>query len=149
LNNNRVGSLSSSAELGVQLVTLKVIIDEILLKERTSTDFFGNYLDLNAQPIGTDGFERQLSEDTAGPRLSHRPDGTVFTVSEASMRGRFSPRGPVRLLDERGATIADLCPSVREMRAERQVERAQEAEERRRLLTCLTDRRPWWRRWLR
>jgi hypothetical protein len=32
LNNNRVGSLSSSAELGVLLVTLKVTIDEILPK---------------------------------------------------------------------------------------------------------------------
>jgi hypothetical protein len=40
LNNNRVGSLSS-AELGVLLVTLKVTIDEILPKERASTDFSG------------------------------------------------------------------------------------------------------------
>jgi hypothetical protein len=49
LNNNRVVSLSSSAELGVLLVTLKVTIDEILPKERTSTDSFRELSRLECQ----------------------------------------------------------------------------------------------------
>ena len=39
LNNNRLGSLSSSAELGVLLVTLKVTINEILPKNALELNF--------------------------------------------------------------------------------------------------------------
>jgi hypothetical protein len=68
LNNNRLGSLSSSAELGVLLVTLKVTINEILPKERTRTEFFESCLDLNAKPVRTDEFGRQLGNRAASPR---------------------------------------------------------------------------------
>jgi hypothetical protein len=68
LNNNRLGSLSSSAELGVLLVTLKFTINEILPKERTRTEFFESCLDLNAKPVRTDEFGRQLGNRAASPR---------------------------------------------------------------------------------
>jgi hypothetical protein len=50
-----------------------------------------------------------------------------------------------RLLDDRERTIADLRESVRDLRQRLDAE----VEERRKLIMLLTDRRPWWRRWLR
>jgi hypothetical protein len=47
------------------------------------------------------------------------------------------------------ATIADLRARLDQAAIERRAERQQEADERRRLLALLTDRRPWWKRWLR
>ena len=46
-------------------------------------------------------------------------------------------------------TIADLRQRLDAAAAERRQERQLEVEERRRLITLLVNRRPWWRRWFR
>jgi hypothetical protein len=117
LNNNRVGSLSSSAELGVLLVTLKVTIDEILPKECTSTDFFGSCLDLNAKPVRADEFGRQLGNRAAGPRhgvhsqlLPSKNSLTWRSEVQSSGEGDASKasglRSPVILVAKRNLTAA-------------------------------------------
>ena len=87
LNNNRVGSLSSSAELGVLLVTLKVTIDEILPKECTRTDFFESCLDLNVKPVRTDEFGRELGNRAAGPRHGVRSELLPPKLARMAQRG--------------------------------------------------------------
>ena len=61
-----------------------------------------------------------------------------------------------QLLEERERLVGEQASAIRDLRTrldradeERRTERLQEAEERRRLLALLTDRRPWWRRWFR
>jgi hypothetical protein len=50
-----------------------------------------------------------------------------------------------RLVDEQAASIRDLRTRL-DQEAE---ERRRMTEERRQLMSMLTDRRPWWRRWFR
>jgi hypothetical protein len=68
----------------------------------------------------------------------------------ATVDGPDAPLSPEtvvlhRLLAEREETIRDLRSRL-DAEAE---ERRRMAEERRQLLSMLTDRRPWWRRWFR
>lgn len=70
--------------------------------------------------------------------------GTVKQVVPSNGAGKYPATSPgevdalQRLLADREATIRDLRHRL-----------DQEAEERRRLLAILTDRRSWWRRWFR
>jgi hypothetical protein len=50
-----------------------------------------------------------------------------------------------QLLAERDRLVAEQAATIRDLRARLDAE----AEERRKLIAILTDRRPWWRRWFR
>jgi len=94
----------------------------------------------------------------------------VFSVTRdrhPTMERSVTPNGPEpapsaetlalrQLLEERERLVGEQASAIRDLRTrldradeERRTERLQEAEERRRLLALLTDRRPWWRRWFR
>jgi hypothetical protein len=70
------------------------------------------------------------------PTLACNDMQGMVASSLAALQARLEERD--RMIAAHEATIADLRARL-----------DSEAEERRRLLALLTDRRPWWRRWLR
>jgi septal ring factor EnvC (AmiA/AmiB activator) len=80
--------------------------------------------------------------------MGHINGATVEATPEA-MRRNSAQRGEVaalqQLIESQDATICDLRATIARQREDLR----QATEERRRLLAMITDRRPWWRRWLR
>jgi hypothetical protein len=64
-----------------------------------------------------------------------------------SVTGEPASLSLAQLLAERDRLVAEQAETIRDLRARLDAE----SEERRRMLTLLTDqrRRPWWRRWVR
>jgi hypothetical protein len=100
------------------------------------------------------GGNRRVS-NTGQPRMSAPDIRDVIreVIREALAVSAPDDREDIRtlqcVLDERDRTIAAHEETIRHLRGLLGDERRRMAEERRQLLSMLTERRPWWRKWFR